>query len=87
MQHGHLGLTSSTITAQLINGMICSRPSPFDLVLYLLGRLWVHIDNAFFGGVTQAIRLGWEMSPDCADQAYTIEKNLNVALNKPAIGQ
>ncbi|MEP6966383.1 MAG: FAD-dependent oxidoreductase [Polaromonas sp.] len=36
--HGHLGLTLSAITAQLIAGMASDRPEPFDLKPYRINR-------------------------------------------------
>lgn len=36
--HGHLGLTLSAITAQLIAGIISDRPNPFDISPYRIGR-------------------------------------------------
>lgn len=36
--HGHLGLTLSAITAQLIAGIVSDRPNPFDITPYRIGR-------------------------------------------------
>ena len=36
--HGHLGLTQSAITAQLIAGLVGGRPDPFDLTPYRIDR-------------------------------------------------
>ena len=36
--HGHLGLTLSAITAQIVAGIISERPDPFDLTPYRIGR-------------------------------------------------
>jgi D-amino-acid dehydrogenase len=36
--HGHLGLTLSAITAQLVAGVIGDRPNPFDITPYRIGR-------------------------------------------------
>ncbi len=36
--HGHLGLTLAAVTAQLIAGMLCDRPDPFDLSPYRITR-------------------------------------------------
>ena len=36
--HGHLGLTMSAITAQLIAGMVSGRAAPFDLTPYRINR-------------------------------------------------
>lgn len=36
--HGHLGLTLAAVTAQLIAGMLCDRPDPFDLSPYRIAR-------------------------------------------------
>jgi len=37
-EHGHLGLTLSAITAQLIAGIVSDRPDPFDITPYRIGR-------------------------------------------------
>jgi D-amino-acid dehydrogenase len=36
--HGHVGLTLSAITAQLVAGMVNGDPEPFDLSPYRIAR-------------------------------------------------